>query len=75
MLFLIFRIRVEKYSIETTRTVLSIMLSSSHTEWSCISHLLHCESISAEKIFFHMVLSTPTSLNLINFFTGCSDIK
>ena len=34
-----------------TRTVFAIMVSSLHKKWSCISRLLPCASISAERIF------------------------
>ncbi|KAI6658898.1 Transposable element P transposase [Oopsacas minuta] len=34
-----------------TRTVFAVMVSSLHKKWSCISRLLPCGSISAEKIF------------------------
>ena len=36
---------------DPTRTVFAIMVSSLHKKWSCISRLLPCGSISAEKIF------------------------
>ena len=36
---------------DSTRTVFAIMVSSLHKKWSCISRLLPCASISAEKIF------------------------
>lgn len=36
---------------DPTRTVFSVMVSSLHKKWSCISRLLPCASISAEKIF------------------------
>ena len=36
---------------DPTRTVFAIMVSSLHKKWSCISRLLPCVSISAEKIF------------------------
>ena len=34
-----------------TRTVFAVMVSSLHQKWSCISRLIPCGSISAEKIF------------------------
>ena len=36
---------------DPTRTVFAIMVSSLHKKWSCISRLLPCASISAERIF------------------------
>ncbi|KAI6652430.1 Transposable element P transposase [Oopsacas minuta] len=36
---------------DPTRTVFAVMVSSLHKKWSCISRLLPCGSISAEKIF------------------------
>ena len=36
---------------DPTRTVFAVMVSSLHKKWSCISRLLSCASISAEKIF------------------------
>ena len=36
---------------DPTRTVFAVMVSSLHKKWSCISRLLPCASISAEKIF------------------------
>ena len=36
---------------DPTRTVFAIMVSSLHKKWSCISRLLPCASITAEKIF------------------------
>ena len=36
---------------DPTRTVFAIRVSSLHKKWSCISRLLPCASISAEKIF------------------------
>ena len=33
------------------RTVFAVIVSSLHKKWSCISRLLLCASISAEKIF------------------------
>ena len=36
---------------DPTRTVFAIMVSSLHKKWSCISRLLPCAFISAERIF------------------------
>ena len=36
---------------DPTKTVFSIMVSSLHKKWSCISRLIPCPSISAENIF------------------------
>lgn len=36
---------------DPTRTVFAVMVSSLHKKWSCISRLLPCGSISAEKVF------------------------